>query len=245
MAIVQTILGPIEFPDSKPGEGLREALRAGAAQGPAAGAAALEAGIQAGTVTRPTGFFAGLGTVARVGTQIAPAVAGVLGARVAIPGFTGGTGGSGGFDLPNLIGTTATTLIGALAERIGGQLPAGTQPITGMPPGPAGIAQGLMSIAQGSPAANGPCGCQPRPGKCDPQYVERDFGGFGFGNPCSADPRYPRPTTFQGEPVCGPARRRPRMNPLNPRAAGRAARRLVAAKRAFRRIDKAIKVAAR
>jgi len=243
MAVIQTILGPVDFPDAKPGDGLREAFRIGAAQGPAAGAAALQAGIEAGTVTRPTGFFAGLGTVARVGTQVAPLLAGALGARVAIPGFTSGAGG-GGFDLPSLISGTVNTLAGALAERIGGQIPAGTQPITGIP-GAGGIAQGLMSIAQGSPTSNGPCGCQPRPGKCDPRYIERDFGGFGLGDPCSADPRYPRPSTFMGEPVCAPARRKPRMNPLNPRAAGRAARRLVAAKRAFKRIDKAIKVAAR
>ncbi len=94
------------------------------------------------------------------------------------------------------------------------------------------------------------CGCAPKPGPCDPTFISDDFTGSAFGaNPCTGDPRYPRASARmidgQAVRVCAPARKKPRMNPLNARAAGRATRRLVSLKKSMKRIDKALKAAAR
>lgn len=159
------------------------------------------------------------------------------------------TSSGGGFNVGGLITGVTTTLAGALAERIsqGGGSPSSSQ-VADMKAAGFGMVPAEFLTSTAAPAAivqsNGNCGCQPRPGRCEPQYIDRDFGAFGA-NPCSADPRYPRPTTFQGQEVCGPARKKPRMNPLNPRAAGRAARRLAAAGKAMKRIKKSVAAANR
>lgn len=141
---------------------------------------------------------------------------------------------------PSVISTVATAtapLVAALAERIGGQVPTQTTLANLLP---TAVQPAMFQDSR----ANGGCSCQPRPGRCEPQYIDRDFGAFGA-DPCSADPRYPRPSTHNGQEVCAPARRKPRMNPMNARAAGRAARRLAGAARAFKRIKKATAKAAR
>lgn len=151
---------------------------------------------------------------------------------------------------PSLLGTiqaAAAPLVSALASRVASPVRAFTS----------AQETGVVRRAPTTPA--GACGCvnpsQVR--KCGPQFIDADFTGPDFlaiGNPCQ-DPCYSRPVArltydsnghVQGATVvCAPPRRKPRMNPLNPRAAGRAARRLRSAGKAFKRIKKATGAAAR
>lgn len=149
----------------------------------------------------------------------------------------------GGFEISGSSG-----FLGQILTAVDPLIQAGAQGIQGIT-GPAGfsarapVAQQRFPVVQGGTA--GDCNpCQPRPGPCDPAFIDQDFGAFGA-NPCSADPRYPREAMQNGLPVCKPARRKPRMNPFNPRANARAARRLMAFGKGKQRITKAVTAAAR
>lgn len=154
---------------------------------------------------------------------------------------------------PTLLGTIASAvqpLVSAAASRIAAS-PVSTFTTR------QDIETGVVRRAPTTPA--GACGCvnpsQVR--KCGPRFIDADFTGpdyLAIGNPCQ-DPCYSRPVaklTYDRNGhvqdaivVCAPPRRKPRMNPLNPRAAGRAARRLRSAGKAFKRIKKATGAAAR
>jgi hypothetical protein len=159
----------------------------------------------------------------------------------------GGLPGGGGSVLGGLPsgGQLIRDLYGVGLDYLSSRLQA--QPASGFA-GPPAPQETLPALPQGSGpmfetyGRCGPsdCSCQYRPGPCDPAWIDEP-----------GDPRYPRLTygvnPANGDPVrkFRPARRKPRMNPANSRAAGRAARRLAAAGRAYKRMGKSIKAASR
>lgn len=148
------------------------------------------------------------------------------------PGFLS----PGGIDLTPIVNAGVQRLAGAIAgpstastrapvqsfqQNGGGQLPnAGTLQVDVV-----GNACVPMPMA---------CGCK-YPSR-SPRTIVRASDGR------CPDPCYPVPTWSRstGQARCSRPRRRPRMNPLNPRAAGRAARRLEAMGRAVSRTKKAV-----
>lgn len=161
---------------------------------------------------------------------------------IGMPFTAGGLPTSGGGVSPDTtLGTilnTGLSVFNALLAERGGTVAGFTSSA------PQDVTTGVQAVV---PA--GACGCvqSSQVRKCGPAWIPRSDW---LGTPACDDPCYPRlyfHKNADGDPEarCGRARRKPRMNPMNPRAAGRAARRLAGAARAFKRIKKATSKAAR
>lgn len=159
-----------------------------------------------------------------------------------------GTGGVGSSTtLGGVLLDLGQQAAGALISRLAA--PAAPAPAAQVPmPRPMGTSTAFQMAQQGPAMPSNGCGCSPKPGTCgSPQYIPQDLTGefFGLANPCTGNPCYPRATTVQGQAMCAPARKRPRMNPLNPRAAVRATRRLSAMQKQMKRVQSTLKKLAR
>jgi len=198
-------------------------------------------------------FNIGAGSVTRLLRNAAPRIAGFAAATAGIGGVlpvNSFTSTRGGIDFSPLInaGVSALSRIGAPRPPAAFAPAAQTVPASELPQFALQTCppQGTFGNCPQC-GTRGRCDCRPKPGPCDPAWIERSDV---FGTPSCDDPRYPRLTysvDANGDPVarCRPARKKPRMNPFNPRAAGRAARRLGGLGRGLKRIKKNVKTADR
>lgn len=157
-----------------------------------------------------------------------------------VPGGAGGFGGSVGNILLGGLQSLVNQGVGALSSRLQSTQGSGDD---GM--GPV-IETGVVGSPQGS--MNGvSCGCGPDPCQL-PDYIARGSESMSY------DPCFPRPsqrtiTNTAGckvtIPVWAKKRRKPRMNPLNPRALSRSLRRVSGFARAAKRSRTSINKAAR
>jgi hypothetical protein len=175
--------------------------------------------------------------------------------QVALPFLNQGgsqtSGGGSGF--PTTPIGLAGHLGGIVLQRLLPQIPIPRVPPLGAE---TGLQSGTLRVDAGR-VAN--CGCANK-GKCSDSMVEGPGGKPVPGVPAEFltmivgqdgvqrcdDPCYPRFQRIQdGRDICRPPRKKPRMNPLNPRAATRAARRLTALNKMTKRIQKSIRKACR